>query len=549
MYKKILGLCCLLFTNILIASDIYAPQLVLSNKTQGLTIHFPPPVPEAGFPLGPTDATVIDKTFVVLDTYGSGVVYFDFNGTLLKRVHLPKDIQFKNIVRDRDNSLFVFGNNKEHTMVIHIQNEVITEQAVYKTTDKTMSRYISYILPDDYGLIMMGSGVPSVPKINEVAVPFQDRVDRSCISCQPKPVRGAQIGGLLYRTTFEKKSLFFIGKKEIPLKLYPKFRMNSYEIIQVDQDGTAWIDNLIDVNGSSLTYVWKVNKQGEVLGIHRFASDTESRGTQWPMQRELIVSNDGKVYGLISNKKQFTLAMLIPLSVEEMKRRAKELDSVLFKKKYFKIKKRQETNMLKPEYLHTGGCKSRKKAVDDAYDYMNNKIYLSTSSIKNDTTCPNRTIPPYILKTGGKAQIYESVSYNWGGFDTIAEFNKKIATNKMKAGNVAKTPLLSCAAGVDCSGYVSRAWGLTSKLGTGDMASNKVTEEIDWYQMEPGDVYLNPGVHVALFRMKSDMFWRKIYIAESNSENGSVIEQIIPQTWLETQKLLPRRVKSNILCK
>jgi hypothetical protein len=314
----------------LIASELYSPQLVLSNKTQDLTILFPSPGPESGFPLGPTDATVIDKTFVVLDTYGSEVAYFDFNGTLLKRVHLPKNIQFKNIVRDRDNSLFVFGNNTDQTMVVHIQNEVITEQAVYKTKDKTINRYISYILPDDDGLIMMGSDVPSVPKINEVAVPFQDRIDRSCISCQPKPVEGAQVGGLLYQTTFEKNSLFFIGKKEIPLKLYPKFSMNSYEIIQVDQDGTAWIDNLITINGSSLTYVWKVNKPGNVLGIYRFTSDTESRGTQWPMQRELIVSNDGKVYGLTSNKKQFKLAMLTPLSVEEMKLRSKELDSMLF---------------------------------------------------------------------------------------------------------------------------------------------------------------------------------------------------------------------------
>jgi hypothetical protein len=445
MYKKILGLCCLLFSNILIASDLYGPQLVLSNRTQDLNIKFPALGPEAGFPLGPTDATVIDKTFVVLDTYGSGVAYFDFNGTLLKRVQLPNDIQFKNIARDRDNSLFVFGNNADQTRVIHIQNEIITEQAVYKTTNKALSRYISYILPDDYGLIMMGSDVPSEPKINEVAVPFQDRIDTSCISCQPQPVKGAQVGGLLYRTTFEKKSLFFIGKKEIPLKLYSKFSMNSYEIIQVDQDGTAWIDNLISINGSSITYVWKVNKKGEVLGVYRFASDTESRGTKWPMQREIIVSNDGKVYGLISNKTQFKLAMLTQLSVEEMQRRAKELDAVLFKKKDFKTKMRQDPIILKPEYLHAAGCKSRKLAIDDAYDYMRNKIFLSTSSIKNDATCPNRTIPPYILKAGGKAQIYDSVSYNWGGFDTIAEFNKKIASNKMKAGNVNDKigPLLS----------------------------------------------------------------------------------------------------------
>lgn len=141
---------------------------------------------------------------------------------------------------------------------------------------------------------------------------------------------------------------------------------------------------------------------------------------------------------------------------------------------------------------------------------------------------------------------YESVSYNWGGFDSIAEFNNKILTNKMKAGNVnlKNSPLLSCAAGVDCSGYVSRAWGLTSKLGTWDIAN--ITEEIDWKDIKPGDVYLNPGVHVALYRMNH--LFGKVYIAEANAEKGLVIEQVVPITWLRDQKLLPRRAKSSVIC-
>jgi cell wall-associated NlpC family hydrolase len=72
-----------------------------------------------------------------------------------------------------------------------------------------------------------------------------------------------------------------------------------------------------------------------------------------------------------------------------------------------------------------------------------------------------------------KEGTYESVSYNWGGFDTILEYNKKILS-KIKAGNVnlKQSPLLSCAAGVDCSGFISRSWGFTGKLGTYDIASD-----------------------------------------------------------------------------
>ena len=121
----------------------------------------------------------------------------------------------------------------------------------------------------------------------------------------------------------------------------------------------------------------------------------------------------------------------------------------------------------------------------------------------------------------------------------------------MKAGNVndKNSPLLSCAAGVDCSGYVSQAWGLTSKLGTWDIASNKITEEIDWYEMKPGDVYVVPGVHVMLFRMKSDFRGNTVYIAESNFEKGRVLEQKVPVSWLKQLKYQPRRAMSNIICK
>ncbi len=266
------------------------------------------------------------------------------------------------------------------------------------------------------------------------------------------------------------------------------------------------------------------------------------------MQRQFIVSNEGKVYGLISDKEHFKFTLLKPLSVEEMRRRAKELDSVLFTKKEVKSKKNQEASKLHSGEFYTVGCRSGQKAIDDAYEYMKNKVYLSASSILNDATCPNRVIPPYL--SGSTAKTYESVSYNWGGFDSVAEFNNKIVKNKMKAGNVNDkiSPLLSCAAGVDCSGYVSRAWGLTSKLGTWDIASNKITEEIDWSVMKPGDVYINPGVHVALYRMKDDFFGRRVYIAEANAEKRLVMQQIVPVAWLKEQKLLPRRAKSNIIC-
>ena len=68
------------------------------------------------------------------------------------------------------------------------------------------------------------------------------------------------------------------------------------------------------LNNIPLSYLWKVNKLGEILSIYRFASDTKPSTTEWPMQREFIVSNDGRVcYCLIfSDKEHFKFTLVNP---------------------------------------------------------------------------------------------------------------------------------------------------------------------------------------------------------------------------------------------
>lgn len=90
------------------------------------------------------DAAVLDNAFILLDTCSFGVSFFDAQGTLRKRVTLPQGIYFQNIVRDRDNSVYVMGTNGEQTHVVHIQNDVLTEQAVYQKG----RLFIHAVIPD-----------------------------------------------------------------------------------------------------------------------------------------------------------------------------------------------------------------------------------------------------------------------------------------------------------------------------------------------------------------------------------------------------------------
>ncbi len=325
------------------AAELYTQQFMISNKTPYLHIN----TSQKGMiPLGPTDATVIDSTFVILDSFGAGVSFFDNQGKFLNRIRLPKKVRFEHIVRDRDNSLFVLGMDSEQTMIIHIKNGAITEQSIQKITKNA----INNLIPDDYGLFMernethfdqqkfdearrQGCEGCLDNALNEMEIYVRDSVNRYCISCEPKPTDGASVNGLIYRINNANQTLS-IGKKEVPLILYAQYKTNYLEIIQVDKNGTAWVENAINLDGHKwFTYVWKVNKLGEIVAMYRFPSDMESNTTLWPMKHDIIVSNDGKVYAMTSNKQHFKFIQLNALSLKDMQHLAKDLDPVLLLKK------------------------------------------------------------------------------------------------------------------------------------------------------------------------------------------------------------------------
>lgn len=97
-----------------------------------------------------------------------------------------------------------------------------------------------------------------------------------------------------------------------------------------------------------------------------------------------------------------------------------------------------------------------------------------------------------------------SMPYMWGGFDTPESFLWKIERGYF-AGDTAteeKKRLLERgvsrrATGIDCSGFVSRCWGLRSAFSTRRL--HLVSHRLDsWDELKPGDMLLTRG-HVMLF--------------------------------------------------
>ncbi|QRN94425.1 C40 family peptidase [Archangium violaceum] len=105
-------------------------------------------------------------------------------------------------------------------------------------------------------------------------------------------------------------------------------------------------------------------------------------------------------------------------------------------------------------------------------------------------TCPGEYRSDHAL---GK-QI--GVPYAWGGSMELAEFDRRIGAGQA-AGSHSGDGILTCVAGVDCSGFVSRVWRLAKRESTSTLGT--VTRPITLEELLPGDALNKAGKHVVLF--------------------------------------------------
>lgn len=122
-------------------------------------------------------------------------------------------------------------------------------------------------------------------------------------------------------------------------------------------------------------------------------------------------------------------------------------------------------------------------------------------------------LPPYLRKAQTETKTY-GVPYNWGGKAGVKEVMASLEAGAV-AGNVCckdytnsqgkrVTTTYAAAAGVDCSGFVSRAWDLRDRKGrpagpgTSSLAdyASKITS---LSKLQPGDAFNLPSSHVRLF--------------------------------------------------
>jgi hypothetical protein len=112
---------------------------------------------------------------------------------------------------------------------------------------------------------------------------------------------------------------------------------------------------------------------------------------------------------------------------------------------------------------------------------------------------PDTSFDPSGWRADGRTN--RGMPYSWGGFSSIEEFEQGLQQG-MYAGNIpasTRAPGSARAVGLDCSGFVARAWDLPTKQSTRTLGA--LCYELAGYEaLRPGDILNLADGHVVLFK-------------------------------------------------
>ena len=138
---------------------------------------------------------------------------------------------------------------------------------------------------------------------------------------------------------------------------------------------------------------------------------------------------------------------------------------------------------------------TRQSCIERAHEFF----VFSWSCTSNNLTALTGWTKPHFISGPGS---YVGMPYCWGGFNSKAEFNSGLS-NGGRPGNIntSNGGILANTYGMDCSGFVSRAWFLFSKRSTQSLCY--ISTQVSWDNAGAADAINNVSNHVRLLIYKT----------------------------------------------
>jgi hypothetical protein len=189
---------------------------------------------------------------------------------------------------------------------------------------------------------------------------------------------------------------------------------------------------------------------------------------------------------------------------------------------------------------------TRERVLETAFAFESINWRLSPSSYgpDPDTSCEGFERirrPGYLI--GHVNQTVRGIPYCWGCQGSLGQIAAKLDRGGL-AGNVCtRNNPRPDVIGVDCSSFVSAAWGLSTHFTTVAIPSISTAVEDPW-QLKPGDALVKPGSHVVLFLGFTPDRKAEVMEASPGACNGRVCRNVYPLASLIGRGYLPRRFRA-----
>jgi len=308
-------------------------------------------------------------------------------------------------------------------------------------------------------------------------------------------------------------------------------KLGTVEFLEIDNNERFYIlgENVPDEWHQSTTFVARYASSGALEGVYELPLE----GT--PVTRRFVtISRDGDVYFL---RTRIDGTDVVAVGFRPLKNtaviglRPPPPQKNIFQKIFDAIAAIRPAN--------------RQQTIETAFAFEGLQWKLAPANYGGDPdmACSgfSRIRRPWYLQ-GKINQEVRGVPYCWGCHGSLANFQQRIEAGA-KAGNVCtRNEPRADVAGVDCSAFVSAAWGLSVHYTTAAIPSIAKTVDNPW-DLRPGDALNKPGSHVMLFlRFTPD---RKAEVMESSTGgcNGRVCRNVYPLASLLQRGYVPVRFR------
>jgi hypothetical protein len=474
-----------------------------------------------------------DGSIYLLDQINGRVLRFDAKkaGSAVQSLELPQDMRPTDVVVRRGN-IYVWDGAPQALQASGSDGEAVRELTRTRTAER----------PDDETLTafsQMGSQAldspDQLPGSKSRALPARTGPAHQSIATRGRGtvIADVAVGAKLDTATIQVRELS-TNNSVAKLTLKVRDRIGIVEFLEIDNAGRMFVlTENIPTNSSRRASAYVVRYSPN--GIQDSVYDIPFSETLALSRRFIAISPDGDVYFLRTASAEVDL-----IGVGSRKVSAGD---VIDNPSLARLSD-QAGKIPKGPIAAVRGL-TRQQVVETAFAFESVQWRLTPAVYGHDpdTACSgfNRIRRPGYL-AGKLNQEVRGVPYCWGCHGSLNQFRANVA-NGMLAGNVCthNNPR-SDTTGVDCSAFVSAAWGLSTHFTTAAIPGIAQQLQNAW-DLQPGDALNKPGSHVMLFlRFTPD---RRAEVMESSTGgcNGRVCRNVYPLSSLLARGYRPVRYR------